>query len=457
MTLRSSMRWLLLVVLWLLAAVSHADLDRVSKDNHVVIISVDGMRPDFYLPGDLAGVAETLTSLRDEGSYAKAAFPPYPSMTYCGHASIVTGVTPARHGVTANSMFEPPTTDGRGFWFATDVKAPALWDVAHKAGLTVGSVSWPCTAGSKSIDWDVPEFWTTPFGNDMELTRRYSPPGLIDAIEKTAGPMATARRSGGADWDKFLAAAAIEIIREHKPNLMLVHLIETDKAQHQGGWSAPDLPMVLRRVDGLIYDIIEATKKAGISERTTFIVLGDHGFASVEKGVAPNVALADTGFITMEGKRVTDWKAMVQNTGGSAGVYLKDPKDLTTATKVRALLEANARDKSGKRLYQIIDKDQLVKLGGPRAATFYLEGEPGVMMSGSMSGEFVRAAPIKGNHGYLPTKPGLHTGFIIAGRGVKNGVTLESIRLVDVAPTVAQLLGLSMEDTDGRVLSEILK
>jgi predicted AlkP superfamily pyrophosphatase or phosphodiesterase len=450
--------WLALAALFFVTGAVHADSNAAANSNHVIIISLDGMRPEFYLPGELSSTCETLTSLRDAGSYAKGgAFPPYPSMTYCGHASIITGVLPARHGVTANSMFEPPSTEGRGFWFADDIQTPALWDMAHKAGLTVGTVSWPSTAKSKSIDWNVPEFWTTTFGNELELMRRYASAGLFDDIERSAGPLTADRLKDGQAHDAFLAASAIEIIRQHKPNLMLVHLIETDKEQHRGGRSSPELPAVLRRVDGHLYNIIEATKKAGIYEQTTFIILGDHGFANVTTGIAPNVLLAEKGFITLEGKRVTDWKAMVQNTGGSAGVYLRDPKDLSTATKVRALLGANALDASGKRLYQIIDKDRLVKLGGPRDAAFYLESELGNMFSGSMNGEFIRPAPLKGNHGYLFDKPGLQTGFIASGRGIKKGVVLDTIRLVDVAPTAAELLGLHMENTDGQTLKEILQ
>jgi predicted AlkP superfamily pyrophosphatase or phosphodiesterase len=378
-------------------------------------------------------------------------------VTYCGHASIATGVSPARHGITANNVFEPPSTEGRGFWFASDIQTPALWDVAHNAGLTVGTVSWPTTAGSKSIDWNVAEFWTTPYGNELELMRRFAPAGLFEEIERAAKPLTADRLKDGQQHDEFLAASAIEIIRQHKPNLMLVHLIETDKEQHRGGPTSPGLPAVLRRVDGHIYNIIETTKKAGIYEQTVFIVLGDHGFAEVTHAVAPNVLLAEKGFITLDNKRVTDWKAMVQNTGGSAGVYLRDPKDLNTATKVRALLDANALDASGKRLYRIIDKQQLVKLGGPRDAAFYLEGEPGTMFSGSLNGEFVRPASIKGNHGFLPDKPELQTGFVAAGRGIKTGVVLDTIRLVDVAPTAAELLGLRLDNTDGHALKEILQ
>ena len=427
-----------------------------ANGNHVIVISIDGFRPEFYLVGPKSKACETLVELRTAGSCAKGALPPYPSVTYPGHATIVTGMLTARHGITANSRFDPPATEGRGFWFANDLLATPLWDVAHRAGLTVGAVSWPTTAGSKSIDWNLPEFWTTALGSELVLMRQYATPGLVAQVEQSSGSMQTARGADATHWDAFLTGAATTIIQEHKPNLLYVHLLEADKVQHKGGRLAPELPAAMRRLDNDLYEIVQATKKAGIYETTTFIVLGDHGFSDVSDAVAPNVVLAGLGFITQD-KTGGEWKAMVQNTGGSAAVYLKDPKDATTASQVRGLLTNRSFGQDGRRLYSIIDRDQLTRLGGPRDAAYCLEAEPGFMFVGVTTGEFVRKAPVKGNHGYLPDKPEMRTGFIAAGRGVKKGVVLDTGRLAAVAPTVSALLGLEMQNTDGRVLKEILE
>src|SRR5262249_45226208 len=150
-------------------------------------------------------------------------------------------------------------------------------------------------------------------------------------------------------------------------------------------------PEVLQRLDGHVNDIIEATKKAGIYDQTTFIVLGDHGFADINRGVAPNVLLAQAGLITLEDGKVIDWKAYTHHTGGSAAVYVKDPNDAATMLKLRALLQEHQMDASSNRLYQIVEKDQLIRLGGPRDAVLYLEGEMGVMFSGASTGNFLRA------------------------------------------------------------------
>ena len=339
---------------------------------------------------------------------------------------MVTGDFPARHGITGNEVFEPTIEKPPWFWFATDIQVPAIWDIAHKAGLKVGAVSWPVSAKSKSIDWELPEFPTNEEG--FAKFHEHTSPGLLAAIEPTAGAITNAGPLGGDKWDNFVAATAIHIIQEHQPNLLLVHFIESDHTQHKSGRAAPELPEVLRRLDGHIRDIIEATKKAGVYEQTTFIILGDHGFADIKQALAPNVLLAQAGLITVEGKHITDWKACTRNTGGSAGVYVKDPKDKATLDKVHSLLQEHAVDSSGHPLYRIVEKEELVKLGGPPDAAFYLEGELGNMFSGAATGEFIRPAPLKGNHGYLPTEPGLQTGFLISGRGVKKGVVLDTIR-----------------------------
>ncbi len=424
--------------------------------NYVVMITLDGMRPEFYLPSDLSVGTQTLSNLMQQGSYAKAVYPPYPSFTYPGHTSMVTGDFPARHGITANEAFDPLATEPRWFWYASDIQVPAIWDAAHNAGLTVGAVSWPVSAGSKSINWEFPEFPTTPSG--FKQFYEYTSPGLLAEIEAIAGPITNAGQLATGKWDNLIAATAIDIIRQHKPNLLLVHFIESDHAQHIAGRSNPNLPDILHKLDGHVHDIIEATKKAGIYDRTTFIVLGDHGFADIHRAVAPNVLLAQNGLITLEDKKVTDWKAFTHHTGGSAAVYVKDPKDTATLEKVHALLQDHAIDPStSNRLYQIVEKDELVKLGGPRDAAFYLEGELGVMFSGAATGGFFRPATLQGNHGYLPAKPGLQTGFIAAGRGIKKGVVLNSTRLVDVGPTLARLLGVELRNTDGHAIQEILE
>ena len=69
----------------------------------------------------------------------------------------------------------------------------------------------------------------------------------------------------------------------------------------------------------------------------------------------------------------------------------------------------------------------------------------------------VTADVYSGHHGYLASDAQLNGMFVAWGHGVKRGAQLGEIRNVDVAPTVAALLGLKLENVEGRVLTEALQ
>ena len=74
-----------------------------------------------------------------------------------------------------------------------------------------------------------------------------------------------------------------------------------------------------------------------------------------------------------------------------------------------------------------------------------------------LTGDAVASAGgLKGSHGHDPQPAYMHATFISAGAGIKPGVQLDLIQNVDVAPTIAKLMGLSMPSVDGRVLDAIL-
>src|SRR5688572_16912170 len=90
--------------------------------NHVMIISIDGLRPDaieqFRAP--------TLQRLMREGSYSRDAQTILPSTTLPSHTSMLTGVDVDVHGVTFNS----DETANVG-----TLRVPTVFGLAHAAGL----------------------------------------------------------------------------------------------------------------------------------------------------------------------------------------------------------------------------------------------------------------------------------------------------------------------------------
>src|ERR1700759_4943009 len=105
---------------------------------HVVLITIDGSRPDFYL--DPSWHADNIRALMAGGAYAKGVNSVFPSMTYPSHTTIVTGVQPARHGVYYN-------TGPYGiYWNDSSIKVPTLWGAAQQRGMVVAALLWPVSA-----------------------------------------------------------------------------------------------------------------------------------------------------------------------------------------------------------------------------------------------------------------------------------------------------------------------
>src|SRR5947208_16881468 len=127
-----------------------------ARADHVVLVSVDALRPDFYL--DPRWPMPTLQQLAAEGAYARAVQSVFPALTYPAHTTIVTGALPARHGVGHNRPFEAGGQTGRWLWEASHIRCLTLWDAVRRAGGSCAAVSWPVTVGA-AIDWNVPDVW----------------------------------------------------------------------------------------------------------------------------------------------------------------------------------------------------------------------------------------------------------------------------------------------------------
>ena len=421
---------------------------------HVVLISIDGVLPDYLLRSEDLGVRlPNLQALRDRGSWAEGVVGVYPSLTYPSHTSIVTGVRPARHGVYQNTKFDGP---GRGSWYfdSEAIQVPTLWQHANEAGLVTAGVSWPVSVGA---DMSVlfPESHQNPADMTwLERSRRDSTPGLVDSVVADLGGFGPRDNLIPVQRDRFAVATAVRIVKDHQPNLLVIHLVETDYAQHATGPRSIETLQALARIDAHVGAIVRAVDEAGILRETTFVITGDHGFYRVHSEFQPNVVLRREGLLEVDSDgAVTRWQAVAQR----ASIRLADQNDKDLAQRVETIFKALAAGPY-KGLFEVLDRRALDDLGADPAALLYIEPVEGFAVSeGFKEDEFLVGTERRGNHGYLPHRSAMHTGLVISGAGVRQGVVMPLARQIDIAPTVARLLGFEMPDTEGKPMVGVLE
>lgn len=421
--------------------------------DHVVLVSIDGLRPEMY--HDPTWPAPTLQQMAREGAQADAVFGVFPSVTYPTHTTIVTGALPARHGIWFNTPFEPAGPTGRWYWESSAIRVPTLWTAAHAAGLKTAAVSWPVAVGA-DIDWNVPEIW--PLEKDgsivAELRRHATPPGLVDELEREAtGALRDETwKLGEMARDDRVAEMAAYLLEKKQPALLLVHLLTVDHFEHEHGRDHPEVRRALAAADRGLSRLVEAAERAGIRERTAFVVTGDHGFSDVHTKLAPNVWLVEAGL--REAKRDRgNWRAHFHVSSASAFLILHDPADADALRRVREVLAAQPA--GVRRLFRVVERDELDRLGAAPNAALALAYSLGVGGSGDYTGPAVTPGE-GGDHGYLPDERGLQTGLVAWGTGVRAGAVVPRMSSTDVAPLVARLLGLRFDAPDGVLLPGVL-
>ena len=422
------------------------------KDRHVILISLDGF-PAIALDNPRTPVP-TLHRLVREGARAAAVIPVNPAVTWPNHTTYVTGVTPAKHQVMFNGLL---TRDASGLpkiepWRPKRemVKAPTVYDAAHAAGLTTAQVDWVAIHEPETITW---AFAERPDASGVIETEMVAS-GLV-----TADDIKTFNTNTAAAWrDQVWTDAAVHILERHKPNLLLFHLLSLDSTHHTYGPGTLASTTGMAFVDAQVARLLAALERSGLADKTTVVVLADHGFRTARRTINPNVALRSAGLIRGEGAtRQTD--AWTMPWGGAAGVYLTDKSARAT---LLPRIEAALAGIEG--VDRVATGAALATLGLPDPATS--DQAPDLVVAARDGYDFGRAdtgalivdtdATHVGHHGALNTEPSMRALFLAWGRDIKPGVRLGDVRAIDVAPTIAEWLGISLPTADGASIARAL-
>ena len=265
------MKRLVILVLALVALAMSASPRAEEPARHVVMISIDGLRPLFYTQPGPAKIP-TIRRLMQQGAWARGVTGVLPSVTYPSHTTLITGVLPARHGIFDNRILDPEGTSNMAwFWYARDIRVTTLPAAIRARGLTAAAVNWPVTVGM-DLDYNMPEIARSRHAENMELVDALSwPKHLIDIYLKTLD------KPFGAPWsDMDRAGMAAWLEREFQPNLLLLHIAETDGTAHEYGPDSPEALAAVERADAAIARVLESVEAAGATASTDVVLVSDH-------------------------------------------------------------------------------------------------------------------------------------------------------------------------------------
>ncbi len=444
-----SRAWL---VLFALAGCAGPAAGGRASDRTVILISLDGF-PAYALE-DPRRPAPTLRRLAREGSSAHGMTIVDPAVTWPNHTTLTTGVAPARHGVLYNGLLVadpgvPARVVQKGR--ADLVRVPTVYDLVHRAGLTTAQVDWIPWQTGGTIDWAFEEN-PDPQG---AVEREMIAAGLV-----TEQDVAEFKKGSGPWRDQIWTRSAVHILRTHRPNLLLFHLLNLDATHHKYGPKTPASLTGIALADARVAELLQAVEEAGLKERTTVLVVSDHGFKGIKKMIRPNAALARLGRIRVENGKIASCDAYAVPEGGTAMLYLTSEEG--SRFLPRMLEEFLAMEG----VQGILDRKDFPGLGmptpeqNPQMPPYVLVAKPGYGFDRAFEGEpvvDVAEGMNVGHHGYAASDPDMNAIFIAWGRGIRRGGRIETIRNVDVAPTVAALLGLRLDDVEGVPVAAILE
>ncbi len=185
----------------------------------------------------LLGNTPRLHELIRSGSHTFWAKTTELSVTLPSHTSMLTGVTPDRHGITWNS--ESHATEYPRF--------PTIFEIAKRSGITcalvAGKVKFNCLTKAGTIDWE-----SIAASDDADVARR-----------------------------------ALEMIHDHHPRLLFVHLPGVDHAGHAKGWGSPEQFAAVEQADAAFAAVVDAFR-ADAAAAPFIIVTANHGGQGLAHG-----------------------------------------------------------------------------------------------------------------------------------------------------------------------------
>ena len=382
----------------------------------VILISFDGWRWDYMARTQVPN----LQAMASRGVRAEALIPVFPSKTFPNHYTIVTGLYPEHHGIVSNVIADPefprrftmsaPTSRESRWWGGEPV-----WVTAIRQRLRAASMFWP---GSEvSIGGVRPTYWR-PFDDGVSNTAR-----VRQVLQWLGLPEA------------------------ERPSFITLYFSDVDSAGHAHGPDSTEVLEAARRLDAVLGQLVSGVRKLGLLDRTTFVVVSDHGMSQQ----AANRAIFVDDYLDLSTVDVVEWTPNLALRPRSATVEqvyraLKD-KHPSLAVYKREDIPAHLHYRRSNRIAPVVAL-----------------ADDGWTIT-THARQLLAAAARRtngGDHGYDPKHKSMHGLFVAAGPGVRRGAVVAPFESIHLYNFLCALLGLTPAPNDGdvdaiRALSPVLE
>ncbi len=393
----------------------------------LVLISLDAVaRPD----ADRLLSLPALSALKEQGVFCKNVKTIYPTLTYPIHTSAITGCYPDRHFVAHNQPFQPDKNHNMRAWYweIGQIGQKTLWEAAHEKRMDVASILWPVSGkAERIIRRNFPEILPLPGENATVKMLQYASPIWILRMELLYGKQRKSIRQ--PDLDDYAALLCEKLILSKRPpDVLTVHLVDCDSMRHWYGTDSTEAHEAMQRLDARVQKIIDALKKTNLYDDTILCIMSDHGQEDAKETVQLDALLQ------------AECPARAQALGMGAYIF---------GDEQQALL-ALQKNQANWHIAHIYLEEELRALHAPKNVHLTVEAEKGFRFSdGEEIGE-----PHIGDHGFSLDRSGGRTLLWLVGKPFRKNIELDEAEIVDIAPTLAHALQLSLPNTDGRVLKK---
>lgn len=420
----------LLFVVLITLAVSASAAERP----HVYLVVVDGLDARFVTPARTPRLLGLRAAEPERTSVFLDARGVMPARTNSNHATLFTGAYAEAHGIVGNHYWNRKRGTGpQKMDDATLIDVETLYTVAEETQPSL--VTWGVFAKPK-----LGRLFAAASG------RQRSPDELWSGER---APSSGRDSTTGYSRDTATVDALLALENKAEPDLAFVNLADVDRAAHGHGPDGKECAQAVSAADAAVGRLVDELHARGRWGRSVLIVTSDHGFTSlVPTAERPNPVIALKPALEREG--ITGIQLVAD--GGVEHVYAEaiaaDATDAGAAAAVLGRVAALARAMSGV-------AEVLARLPVPDVASltvahpdWHLQNQRAgdLLLVAAPGYEFVDPAgddaTLGGNHG-APGElrvPLIVTGGSSAIHAAPDGTPPPVA--VDVAPTVAALLGL---------------